>query len=169
MARGRILWLTAMAALVPMLGTRAAAAPCALDDLRWMAGVWRGGEAASPSEERWTIAPGGRLMGSSWVLHTDRPGGVVEASSIQQDGDQIALRIRHFSSDLAEAREEKTAPMVFLASQCGAQSAVFDGQGERTGEHMTYSRAGDTLTFVGDFIHQGKPLRVEIKLTRAGD
>ena len=108
-------------------------------------------------------------MGSAWVLHTDKPGGMIEANTIQADGDRIALRLRHFSGTLLEAREEKTAPMVFLASSCEAGQAVFEGQGPQAGERMTYHREGDVLTFVGDFIHQGQPVRAEVRMKRAGD
>ena len=72
-----------------------------------------------------------------------------------------AMRLRHFDSTLSHAREEKDAPMVFVGSNCGANSVVLDGTGPQTGEHFTYSRDGDTLKFVGDFIHDGKPVRAE--------
>jgi hypothetical protein len=42
-----------------------------------MAGVWRAQMADSRSEERWVLAPGDRLMGSSWSLHPVAPGGLV--------------------------------------------------------------------------------------------
>jgi hypothetical protein len=146
------------------------AAPCALTDLHWMAGVWRTDEPTTKSEERWVIAPNDRLMGSSWDLHTDKAGGVVEAETIQADGaGVIALKLRHFSADLDQSREEKSAPMVFAAARCEANTAVFDGQGEHAGEHITYHRAGDDLIFTGDFLHDGKPVQVVIDFKRAGD
>ena len=151
------------------LSQAAHAAPCRLADLRWMTGVWRSGDATTRSEERWAAGPDDRLMGSSWELHTDRPGGSVEASTIQPRGDGLALVLRHFSATLDQAREEKDAPMVFAVARCDASTVVFDGQGPQAGEHMTYHRAGGRLDFVGDFIHQGQPLRVELTFTRAGD
>ncbi len=156
-------------ALLLTLAMPAEAAPCWLGDLHWLAGTWRSDTGSDRSEERWIIAPGDRLMGSAWLLHTDRPGGVVEASTIQSDGETMALRIRHFSGDLATAREEKDAPMLFTAAGCEADEITLDGQGPQAGEHMRYSRDGDTLHFTGDFIHQGKPLRVELEFKRTGD
>jgi hypothetical protein len=147
----------------------ASAAPCTVEDLSWMAGVWRNATGAEQTEERWVMAPGGRLMGSSWTLHADSPRGVIESNSIQLDGAQVAMRLRHFSADLVHAREDKDAPMLFTAARCAAQSAVFDGQGPQAGEHITYRRAGDRLTFIGDFIHQGAPIHVEVAFTRGAE
>jgi hypothetical protein len=147
----------------------ATAAPCQLADLGWLAGTWRDDGPTTKVEERWALGPGGRLMGSSWVLHTDKPGGVVEAETIQAEGDTVALRIRHFSSTLEQAREDKDAPMTFLGKSCEGGAIVLDGQGTQAGEHITYRRDGDRLSFVGDFLHDGKPVRAEATFTRAGD
>jgi hypothetical protein len=163
--------LTILAASIAalMTATVADAAPCKLSDLHWLKGIWRYDTATTQSEERWTIGLGDRLMGSSWLLHGDAPGGVIEASTIQNDGDNVAMRLRHFSSTLSLAREEKDAPMVFTAARCDASSVVFDGQGTQAGEHMTYRRNGDGLIFLGDFIHQGQPVHVEVDFTKAGE
>jgi hypothetical protein len=154
------------AAALAMLAGPAMAAPCSLADLSWMAGVWRYDTADTKSEERWVIAPGGRLMGSAWELHPDRPGGVVESDTIQEVGGAVVLRLRHTTADLGSAWEDKTAPMTFALAGCTAGKAVFDGQSDHAGEHITYERAGDTLTFTGDFLHAGTPVQVVIKFGR---
>jgi hypothetical protein len=165
----RGMFAASVAAILASPATVAAAAPCRLADLHWMAGAWRDDSAATQSEERWIVGPDDRLMGSSWSLHPGAGGGVVEAETIQANGADIVLRLRHFSGDLTLAREEKDAPMLFAAASCADRSIVFDGQGPRAGEHITYRRAGDTLTFIGDFIHQGQPLRVAIDFKKSGD
>jgi len=144
----------------------ALAAPCKLSDLQWMAGTWRNTDGNEQNEERWTLGPGGRLMGSSWTLHSDKPGGVVEALTIQDDGTGVAMRLRHFDVTLGHAREMQDAPMVFTTSDCGAASVVFDGQGTQAGEHMTYRRSGDDLLWIGDFLHAGQPMHVEVHSSR---
>jgi hypothetical protein len=146
-----------------------AAPPCKVADLAWMQGAWRSHEAGSNGEERWTMAAGDRLMGSSWFFQAGAPGGFAEALTIQQDGGAIVLRIRHFNPGLTHALEPQDAPMTLLAARCGPTGAVFDGQGDRAGEHMTYRRDGDTLTFIGDFIHAGKPVRDEVAFRRGAD
>jgi hypothetical protein len=90
--------------------TTARAASCTLADLQWMKGVWRADDATTSGEERWTIASNNRLMGSAWFVHTDGPGGVIEAITIQNDGAAVAMRLRHFSSTLSVAREKKGRP-----------------------------------------------------------
>lgn len=162
--------LAAGAVLGSALAAEAAgAAPCKLSDLHWLAGTWRSDSPTVKVEERWALGPGDRLMGSSWVLHVDKPGGLIEAETMQTDGDAVVLRIRHFSGTLQQAREEKDAPMTFLARTCEGQSVVLDGQGTQAGEHVTYRRSGDALTFVGDFLHQGQPVRAEATFARAAD
>jgi hypothetical protein len=158
------LCLLALSALLwsPLVTEPAAAASCALADLQLMAGTWRDNEEANVlTEERWVVGPGGRMIGSSWRLHSDTDGGVLESMTIVLENGVPTMRIRHFDSTLANAREEKDAPMVFVASKCGDDNVVLDGTGLQTGEHFTYTRDGDSLTFVGNFIHDGKPVRAE--------
>ena len=53
--------------------------------------------------------------------------------------------LRHFDGGLKRAWEERDGPMVFTASVCDRNSAVFDGQGDHVGEHLTYRRTADRL------------------------
>ena len=46
-------------------------------------------------------------------------------------------------------------------SGAAADSVVLDGKGPQSGERFTYSRQGESLKFVGDFIHGGVPVRAE--------
>jgi Domain of unknown function (DUF6265) len=160
----------AACALALLFAGGARATPCQLTDLRWMTGIWRDDAADTRSEERWVAGPADQLMGSSWALHTDRPGGVVEAETIQVGAaGAVTLTLRHFTADLARSSEEKAAPMVFAAADCEAEVVVFNGQGAHAGERITYRRAGDVLTFTGDFLHGGTPVQVVISFTRTGD
>lgn len=163
------LWFFVLSVLLSpaLVAPTASAAPCTLAGLQWMAGAWRDTEETNVlTEERWVVAPGGRLVGSSWRLHSDTPGGVIESMIITMENGTPTMRIRHFDSTLAHAREEKDAPMVFVASNCGTDSVVLDGTGSQAGEHFTYSRDGDNLKFVGDFIHDGKAVRAEAHFSK---
>jgi hypothetical protein len=142
------------------------AAPCTLAGLHWMTGTWRDEQATVVTEERWTTGPGGRLVGSSWTLHTNTTGGVIESMTIAQDSGGLAMRLRHFDATLAHAREDKDTPMLFVAVSCRDDFIRLDGTGAQSGEHFTYSRAGDHLKFLGEFIHSGQPVRAEVTFTR---
>jgi hypothetical protein len=160
-------WQAAALGLAATMVSTASQADCSLSSLGWMAGVWQSRDEKTLAEERWVATPSGQLMGSSWSAHFSGQGGVAEASTIVNDGGTVTLRLRHFDLPLAHAREDKDAPMVFTSSSCGLDFVVFDGQGDRQGEHIAYKRAGDEETFIGDFLHQGKPLHVEQKFTKA--
>jgi hypothetical protein len=134
-----------------------------------MKGTWHDDGDSARVEERWTIGPDDRLLGSSWLLHPGRAGGVIEAETIASDSGLLSLRIRHFDDTIAHAREEKDAPMLFTTSACDGEAVTFDGQGPQAGEHIGYRREGDKLTFVGDFLHAGKPIYVEETFARTGD
>lgn len=143
----------------------AQSSPCTLAGLQWMAGTWHTHDSKSESEERWAASPGGRLMGSSWLLHNDTLGGVIEAMAFVEENGHPVMRLRHFDSTLGHAREEQDAPMLFVAANCSENSVTLDGTGDQAGEHFTYTREGNRLKFVGEFIHGGQPMRVELLFT----
>jgi len=150
-----------------LLAPAANAAPCSLANLGWMVGVWRNDTADARSEERWVAGPGDQLMGSSWALHPARPGGLVEIESLLADPDgQVRLRVRHFGPALDHPWEAPDAPMSFAAADCGRETIDLAGEGDHVGERIRYRLDGDTLTFTGDFLHQGKPVEVVIAFRR---
>ena len=95
--------------------------------------------------------------------------GYAEAMTVRQDGASINMILRHFDVDLRKAWEERTAPMIFTAASCEGTSAIFDGQGDHAGEHLTYKRTAEGLTIIGDFLHHGKPVHVEWKMIAGKD
>jgi len=114
------------------------------------------------------VAPQHVLMGSSWEFPQGKSG-YAEIMSVRQDGNAISMLLRHFDGGLSRAWEERDAPMVFTASSCGRSSAVFDGQGDHLGEHLTYKRSGKSLLIIGDFLHHGTPVHEEWHMVRTGD
>jgi hypothetical protein len=157
--------LVALAALVAPAGP-ASAAGCSVAGLGWMAGTWRSSADPARAQESWVVAPGGVLMGNSWEFPA-QGGGYAEILTVRPEGAAIIMVLRHFDVGLKKAWEEREAPMIFLAADCDAQSVVFDGQGDRSGEHLTYRRSGTDLLILGDFLHGGKPLHVEFHMSLA--
>jgi Domain of unknown function (DUF6265) len=159
------------AVLLPLLlcGPAALAAGCAPGAVSWMAGRWQ--DAANPkgSREQWSIAPGGVLMGSGWSFPGDGKGGFAEIMTVRPEGETLKMVLRHFDVALGRAWEEREAPMEFVASQCSARSAVFEGSGARAGERLTYEVTAGGLDITGDFLHQGKPVQVKWHMLRSAD
>lgn len=160
MDRFFVFWLLIVLSGFGALSLAAQAAPCSLSGLHWMAADWNNAANPAGAQERWTLAPGGVLMGSSFEATPDGKG-YAEIMTIRDDNGSVRMILRHFDLALSRAWEERTAPMVFVASSCDDTSAVFDGQDDHLGEHLTYKRSGDTLVIVGDFLHHGKPDREE--------
>ena len=114
------------------------------------------------------VAPEGALMGSAWEFPEGKAG-YAEIMTVRSDGDAIVMVLRHFDGGLKRAWEERDVPMVFRASLCDRNSAVFDGQGDHMGEHLTYKRAADQLLIVGDFLHHGTPDHEEWHMIKSTD
>jgi hypothetical protein len=161
--------LAAMAALASIASAPPAnASICSLAGLAWMAGNWHDTHEPQRSQERWALAPDHVLMGAAWEFPADKAG-YAELMTVRVNGDAVSMFLRHFDGALSKAWEERDAPMVFTAMSCESSSAIFDGQGVHAGERLTYSRSGDSLSIVGDFLHQGKPVRMEWHMSKASD
>jgi hypothetical protein len=132
------------------------ASSCTLAGLQWMASDWRNTANPDGAQEQWIVAPGGVLMGSAWESSKDGKG-YAEIMTVREEIGSIHMVLRHFDLALSKAWEDRSAPVVFTASSCTGTSAVFDGQDDHAGEHLTYKRSGETLLIVGDFLHHGKP------------
>lgn len=155
--------------LATAANTANSAAPaCCLADLAWMAGDWHNTADPARAQERWSLAPDGVLMGSSWEFPAGKSG-YAEIMTVRTDGPSISMFLRHFDGGLKAAWEERGAPMVFQLSSCGRDVANFEGQAEHSGERMSYRRSGRNLLIVADFLHHGTPDHEEWHMTRAGD
>jgi hypothetical protein len=153
---------------VVLLSDASFASDCSMADLKFLRGEWHSVDGDTRGVERWSLTAANTLAGSSWVVK----GGAVsfaEALSIAALDGGIEMHLRHFDGALNHAWEEKDSPMVFRLARCEAGYAVFDGTGDKTGEHISYRRSGDRLDFTGDFLRQGKPFRVAIEMHEATD
>src|SRR5580704_10687659 len=163
--------LAPAAALLALLwcGSPAAAAGCGPGALNWMAGRWQ--DAANPagSREQWSVAPGGVLMGSGWSFPPDGKAGFSELMTVRPQGQTLKMVLRHFDVALSRAREDREAPMEFLATDCSTHRAVFKGSGAGAGERLTYEATPAGLEITGDFLQQGKAVQVKWHMIRSAD
>jgi hypothetical protein len=168
MNRMQTLSLAAASMLLIGLAASSSAADCSLAALGFMAGDWQNSSNPRGAQERWVLAPGDVLMGGAWELPEGKAGYAEIMTIRQDDKGAVVMLLRHFDGGLKRAWEERDAPMVFAASSCNKDAAVFDGQGDRAGEHLTYRRSGNDLLIIGDFLHHGKPDHEEWHMVRAG-
>jgi hypothetical protein len=154
----------ALAAMVAM----PAALACGVNDLAFLAGVWRSEQGNTRGEERWTLTAASTWAGSSWVADGTRLSFAEAMSIVPQDGG-LEMRLRHFDGTLEHAWEERDGPMRFRLAGCEPGVAVFEGLGDKAGERITYRRTGEVLEFVGDFLRKGQPLRVAVRMQRIRD
>jgi hypothetical protein len=164
-------WFTVSIASIGMLGVaapQAQAEQCTLAALKWLAGTWHNSENPTGAQERWAIAPGGVLMGSAWEFPPGKTG-YAEILTISSEQGSVSMFLRHFDAGLAHAWEERGDPMVFAATDCEDQKAIFSGQAAHAGERLTYVRSGERLEILADFLHQGKAVHVEFHMIRAGE
>ncbi len=156
-----------LAALLLLCAHPAPAADCAPGTLAWMAGRWQDASNTQGSREQWSVAPGGILMGSGWSFPPDGKCGFTEIMTVRPQGETLKMVLRHFDVALSRAWEERDAPMEFLATDCSAHRAVFEGSGARSGERLTYDATATGLEITGDFLHQGKAVQVKWHMTRS--
>jgi len=159
--------LFSIAAALALLGSVsvARASDCTLSGLNWMVGDWQSAADPDRAQEHWVRAPDEVLMGTAWEFPAERSG-YAELMTIRATAGVPTMYLRHFDGALSRAWEGRSAPMTFIASKCGANSIVFDGQFDHSGEHLTYERSGDNLIIMGDFLHHGVPDHEQWQMVR---
>jgi hypothetical protein len=151
-----------------MASSRAFAA-CGVQDLGFLKGVWQSQDGQTSGEERWTLTAANTWSGSAWEAKGETLAFAEALSILAVEDGTVEMHLRHFDGALNRAWEDKDRPMIFRLASCDKSSAVFDGTGDKAGEHITYRRSGDRLEFIGDFLRKGEPFRVEVHLRRQRD
>lgn len=100
-------------------------AVASVEDLKWIAGQWRGGAMGGSFEETWNLPLGDSMSG---VFHFVKDGKTVfyEILTIVPDGNSVKLRLKHFGSDLV-GWEEKEKSIEFPLKTLTEHEAAFDG------------------------------------------
>jgi hypothetical protein len=92
------------------------------DVMSWITGSWAGTNGEDAVEEHWSPLRGGSLMGMfRWVR-----GDAVhfyELLVVEQDGDEVRLRIKHFDPKLV-GWEERDRPHEFVLVRAREREAV---------------------------------------------
>lgn len=127
---------------------RSATAPAtwpSLTPLAFLAGTWQGSANGGYVEEIWSAAVGNSIVGSFRWLKPDGSAAMFELLTITSEGDEVRLRLRHFSPTLA-AKEPVDQPMTLLLAEHGPQRALFRSEKDAGSlDHIAYVVKDDVL------------------------
>lgn len=96
-----------------------------LNDVAWLAGHWQGEAFGGITEELWTPALGGSMMGSFKLVH-DGEVSFYEFMSISEVNNSLILKIKHFSKEL-KGWEEKDETVDFKLVKVTPAKVYFEG------------------------------------------
>jgi hypothetical protein len=103
-----------------------------IHDVSWMEGHWQGNALGGLADEYWSGAMAGSMMGMFRLVKDDK---VVfyELFRIAEEAGSLALRLKHFHSDM-KGWEEKDGMVTFPLLSLARHEAKFDGMAfKRTG------------------------------------
>lgn len=98
-----------------------------LDRLGWLVGQWTGeGIGGAPAHESWLPPSGDTMVGT--FVQEDGKGGIrfTEHLYLQEDGETLVLRLKHFNADLT-GWEEKDDMLTFRLVALEECAAYFGG------------------------------------------
>lgn len=79
-----------------MSGLSAPPVKATIDQLGWIAGAWTGALGERTIEQHWSAPRGGSIVAMYRSIQGDRPT-LYELLAIEQDGEGLVLRIKHFA------------------------------------------------------------------------
>ncbi len=122
-----------------------------LSDLAWMVGQWKTEtEGASEFEEHWMAASANVMLGMCRLVKAGQAK-MYEICEIEQEGDSIIFRMRHFHRAL-EPWEEK--PLTLRLTRWTEAEVVFENISDRPGLDQLIYRKTSAMTMT---VHVGKP------------
>jgi hypothetical protein len=123
--------------------------------LSWLTGTWLGHNGQDLVEEHWSPLRGNTLMGMfRWV--TAGQVRFYELLAIEQEGEEVFLRIKHFDSKLV-GWEEKDRAHEFVLVHLQGQEAVFFELDRPEARWTVYRREGQER-LVSYFTRENEPV-----------
>jgi hypothetical protein len=167
-----ILMLVVTTAGVRMGGQEAAAigsapkAKAALGQVAWIAGPWRGMLGDRQIEQHW-MTPAANSMVAMYRSIQGERATLYELLAIEQDGESLMLRIKHFAPGAGLAgREEKDQSIDHALVRVDGRTAVFEGTGANPSRVTFTSPNPDTLTITVERMRDGKLAATDFKYSR---
>jgi hypothetical protein len=142
-------------------------ATATVDQLAWVTGAWTGMLGERTIEQHWSAPLGGSIIAMYRSLQKGRPT-LYELLAIEQEGEGVALRIKHFAPGPGLVGQEPRDESVnhALVSLDG-RTAVFEGGAAASPVRITFTSPDpSTLTIVVGRQRDGKPVSTEFKYRR---
>lgn len=149
--------------------TAAGTAPvkATVDQLAWVTGAWTGTLGDRTIEQHWSAPLAGSMIAMYRSIRDNRPT-LYELLAMEQEGDGVVLRIKHFAPGTGlVGREAKDESMDHALVRLDQRAAVFEGGTAASPVRVTFtSPDAATLTIVVERQRDGKPVSTEFKYTR---
>lgn len=116
-----------------------------LEDLKWLAGNWKGISPYGVCQENWD-EPSGKTMMFCFKMINDNKVTFYEFGQIIEKDKSIEMQIRHFSSDLKPWENDK--PEIFKFIKKEGNRFYFDG--------ITYEKIGENTLNVYVYFEESK-------------
>jgi hypothetical protein len=135
--------------------------------LAWVAGAWTGQLGDRTVEQTWSAPLGNSIVAMYRSVQNDRAQ-LYELLAIEQEGDGVVLRIKHFAPGPGlVGREAKDESVNHTLVSLEGRSAVFQGTGADNPARVSFNSPDDrTLTIVVQRLRDGVPTSTEFKYTR---
>ena len=152
-----------------VLRAQAPSAPikASLDGLSWIAGAWTGTLGERTVEQHWSAPLGGSIVAMYRSIQNNKTT-LYELLAIEQEGDGVSLRIKHFAPGPGlvgqEAKEESANHALVKLED---RLAVFEGGTPASPVRITFrSPDSGTLNITVERTRNGAPVSTEFKYKR---
>lgn len=144
----------------------APAAKATVSQLAFITGPWTGTMGDRTIEQHWS-APLGNSMVAMYRNVQDGQARLYELLVIEQEGEGVALRIKHFAPGAGlVGRQAKDEAVNHTLVRVEGETAVFEGTGENP-TRVTFTRTSpEALSIVVERMRDGKPVATTFPYTR---
>lgn len=135
----------------------AAPAKANVEQLAWIAGNWTGTLGDRTIQQHWTAPLAGSMVATYRSIRENRPA-LYELLAIEQDGEHVFLRIKHFKPGAGLVSQEPREESVnHTLVRLDGRTAVFEGGAPGTPARVTFTSPDHaTLTITVERVRDGK-------------
>jgi hypothetical protein len=142
-------------------------AKATLEQVAWIAGPWVGTLGDRRIEQHWMAPAANSMVAMYRSIQKDRAT-LYELLAIEQDGESLMLRIKHFAPGAGLAgREAKDEAIEHALVRVDGRTAVFEGTGAENPSRVIFtSPDADTLTITVERMRDGKLVPTDFRYSR---